>query len=99
MSKMFWEIEADYLEKRRDIEIECEEAENLRDAILTGINLVYVDGDWGGYLQPDGNFALYGEFEGMTEEELSKVGVEFIAIAEDEDGYTVAKYNKKGEQQ
>lgn len=95
MSKMFWEIEADYLEKRRDIEYACEDADNLKDAILTGINLVYVDGEWAGYLQTDLNFALYGEFEHMTEKELSEVKLEFIMLDEDDDGYTIAKYERK----
>ena len=90
----FWALEHDLMEARSNLERDCWDAENLFDAILTGANSIRLDGEMVGYLDENGELQLYGDWEAYTEEELKAVEVEFDTLDRDDDGYTIALFNK-----
>lgn len=94
MDKPFWSMEHDLMEARSNLERDCWNTSDLMDAILTGANSIRLDGEFVGYVDEDGELQLYGEFETFTEEQLRAVKVEFDTLDRDEDGYTIALFNR-----
>ena len=99
----FWSMEHDLMEARSNLERECWETGNLYDAILCGANMTHLlvnDDDLAdhdsmvGYLDENGEFQLYGDWEAYTAEELEAIKVEFYSLDRDEDGYTIALFKK-----
>ena len=96
--KPFWELEHEYMKAREGLESACCRAENLLDAIKCGANMTYLDDDKRvGYLDEDGELELYGDFEKKTEQELKDIKVEFSMLDRDDDGYTVACFDRSGD--
>ena len=94
--KPFWSVEYGYLKKRAQLESDCYNAKTLQDAIICGANMTYLDGEQVGYLAPDGAFELYGEWLDGDKAELclSDIAVEFSSLDRDDDGYTVARFER-----
>lgn len=97
MDKPYWAKEYELLEARSNLESDCNEARTLYDAILCGANMTHLNGKQVGYVDEDGEFQLYGDYETYTEEQLQAVKVDFYGLDTDADGYTVAYFNKIGE--
>ena len=89
--KLFWQLESEYLHRKDDLEYLCEQADNLKKALDTGVNSVrlqYEDHqDFVGYKNPDGTYDLSLPYEA---DRISSIGVNFLELDEDGDGYTIA---------
>lgn len=94
--KPFWAKEYELLEARSNLERDCYNAESLYEAILCGANMTHLNGKNVGYVDESGEIQLYGDFEEYTEEQLKAVKVSFYTLDRDDDGYTVAYFNKAG---
>lgn len=90
---LFWQLEDEYLRRKDELEELCEKADDLKKALDTGVNSVRIrtdDGDiYVGYKENDGVYSLGCQFEA---DRISSIGVEFVELAEDDDGYTIAIY-------
>lgn len=92
--KPFWAKEFELMKDRSNLEQDCYDAHNLYDALMTGANSIRLDDKMVGYLGEDGEFELYDDYEVYTAEDLKKVSVEFYGLDRDDDGYTIALFNK-----
>lgn len=92
--KPFWKLEYECLNARNKLEGECYNAKNLLGAVKCGANMTYLDVKEVGYLGEDGELELYGDFGEKTEQELKKIKVEFVTLNQDDDGYTVACFER-----
>lgn len=90
---LFWDLEDEYLRRKDKLESLCERADNLKKALDTGVNSVRIrteDGDiFVGYKRQDGSYSLNTPFE---TDRISSIGVEFVELDTDGDGYTIAIY-------
>lgn len=91
----FWAVEQGYLKQRRALEDSCNSAHTLLTAIRTGVNTIYLDGKWIGYLDEDGTIQLQDSY--LTPDQTAnwaagKTPVRFSHLDEDGDGYTVAYF-------
>lgn len=91
--KLFWQLEDEYLNRRDELETLCEQADDLKKALDTGVNSVRIrteDGDiYVGYKENENVYSLGGQFEA---DRISSIGVKFVELEEDDDGYTIAIY-------
>ena len=95
--KPFWRYEYDYKQQREALESACYDAETLKDALDTGVNSIrlaehndYSGFEYVGYLGEDGEYQLADEDIDLN------TPVEFYSLDRDDDGYTIALFNKKG---
>lgn len=95
----FWAKEYELLKARKDLEWNCEQAKTLQDAVICGANMtLLIDEEIDdyerqavGYVDEDGTFELYGEFDGRK---LDIIPVEFYSLDRDDDGYTTAIFRR-----
>lgn len=106
-NKPFWALEDEYNEARSNLERDCYDAENLYDAIMTGANSIRLDYKMVGWLDEDGTPNISEEFmvendldlyddngKFVGEEKLKAIKVDFYSLDRDDDGYTIALFNK-----
>lgn len=91
--KLFWVKEYECLKAREILESNCYDAHTLKDALDTGANSIRLldkDGDltYVGYLDEDGDYQLNND-----EIDLN-MRVEFNSLDRDEDGYTIAIFER-----
>ena len=91
MSKPFWSEQLDFMELRNNFEFDCEHATTLEEALDTGANMVYLDGQRVGYINENWEYEYQ---EGFSDEDL-KTEVWFDCIDEDLDGFYTAHYIRK----
>ena len=93
-SKPFWSVELDYFEAYDNLERDCQYANNLYDALMTGANSIKLNGQYIGYVTERGDFDIEEKaFANMTDTQLGNVRVEFECLDKDADGYTIAKFH------
>ena len=93
----FWSLEYDYLKERDALIIQCEEVENLKQALDTGLNSIRLivgdQEDWVGYLNEDGTYHLSSQYDAMWEngkrDGLECTECRFVQLDTDDDGYTI----------
>ena len=96
IEKPFWTIEFNYLKELDKVARRCEKVTNLREALDTGLNSIYlhIDGntcDYVGYKDEDGEYVLTLPYRQWEDEERDGVDVtycHFLYLEKDDDGYT-----------
>ena len=96
MEKPFWITEQNYYKELDKVVEKCEKVTNLREALDTGLNSIYlhIDDstcDYVGYKYEDGKYVLTLPYRQWEEEGRDGVDVtycHYIGLEEDDDGYT-----------
>ena len=100
MERLFWSIEKDYLDEFDKVVQKCEAVTNLKEALDTGLNGIYLkineDYDYVGWKEEDGTYNLTEPYNRMWEngkrDGLEVTYCHFIEVDHDDDGYTVGYF-------
>lgn len=102
--KPFWQIEAEYLEKRYEAEQKAYQATNLKEALDSGLNAIWLmsDKDVGyefvGYALPNGNYDLVSPYDAYWDngkkDGLESVNVRFTDLSTSDDGYLIGYFEQ-----
>ena len=91
-TKPFWAYEDDLFKMRDKLESECEQATTLKQALDTGANSIRLQEDgqetYIGYLDEDGSYRLANDYIDLD------LDVNFLQLDRDDDGYTIAIFEK-----
>ena len=100
MEKLFWSIEKNYLDEYDKVIAKCEQVTNLREALDTGLNGIYLHfddytNDFVGYKDENGEYQLtepYATWEKEGRDGIDVTYCHFVEVDHDDDGYTVGYF-------